>query len=187
MPEIGSLKKAMSHVATGGSDVGTGGMATKVTAACEAAGLGIGVVMADGGAPHIVGRVLRGEAVGTYFPPKAGEGRGRAARERWIGFAARPKGVLRVDDGARRAVAERGASLLPSGLTGVMGEFAVGALVEIAGSDGAAFARGLASYSSAELQRIKGCKASEIEARLGYRYADEAVHRDDLVLIEPSV
>lgn len=180
IPEIRSAKDALPHISAARSDVGVGGMATKVGAACEAAALGVPVVIADGAEPGIIRRILAGEALGTYFPPAP---RSRAARERWIGFAARPRGVLQVDAGAVQALTGRGASLLPSGLTGVQGEFAQGALVELHGPEGAAIARGLASYSSADLTRIKGKKAAEIESILGFRYADEVVHRDDMVLL----
>lgn len=188
IPEIRSLKEGLAHVRTvpvGGKGVavGTGGMATKLTAACEAASLGTSVVIADGAEERIVQRVLAGERLGTRFPPAGGAARSRAAREKWIGFAARPKGLLRVDAGARSAVQERGASLLPSGLVAVEGQFPAGSLVELIGPDGPPFARGLSSYSSADADRIRGLKASEIEGRLGYRYADEIVRRDDLVLI----
>lgn len=180
VPELRSLAQALGHVTAGNSDVGTGGMATKLKAACDAAAVGTPVIIAGGDQPDIVQRLLRGEQLGTYFPPAPSA---TAARKRWIGFSARPKGVLRVDDGARRALCTRGASLLPSGLLTVEGEFGVGALVELRGPDNQPFARGLSSYDSHDLARLCGKKAGQIEATLGYRYADEAVHRDDLVLI----
>lgn len=180
VPVIRSLDEALAYVSPDKSSVGTGGMEAKVTAASRAAALGIGVVIAGGDEPDVVQRVLTGEEIGTYFPPAAAA---HAARKKWIGFSARPKGTLRVDDGAKRAVCQRGASLLPSGLKAVEGEFTVGALVELAGPDGKAFARGLASYPSDDLARLCGLKASQIEGVLGYRYADEAVHRDDLVIL----
>lgn len=181
IPELSSFAQALSHVTAGKSDVGTGGMATKLKAACDAASVGTPVIIAGGDLPDIVQRLVRGEPLGTYFPPAPGA---TAARKRWIGFSARPKGVLRVDEGARRAVSTRGASLLPSGLTSVDGEFAVGALVELRGPDNHPFARGLASYDSHDLARLCGKKTGQIEPTLGYRYADEAVHRDDLVLLD---
>jgi len=180
VPIIRSLREGLALVAPTKSETGTGGMGTKIGAACQAASLGIGVVIADGGEPGVVRRLLSGERLGTHFPPVA---RSHAARRRWIGFAARPKGTLMVDDGARRAVVSRGASLLPGGISGVKGEFAVGALVELQVERGAPFARGLVSYASADINRIKGKKGSEIEGVLGFRYADEVIHRDDLVLL----
>jgi glutamate 5-kinase len=181
VPVIGSLAEALAHVAPDKSSVGTGGMQTKVEAACRAAALGIPTVIAGGDQPNIVQRLLAGEEIGTSFPAAKSS---KAARKRWIGFSARSKGVLRVDDGARRALTTRGASLLPSGLKAVEGEFGVGGLVELAGPDGEPFARGLVSYPSDDLLKIRGRKAAEIEPILGYRYCDEVVHRDDLVILE---
>lgn len=83
-----------------------------------------------------------------------------------------------------RAIAERGASLLPSGIRAVEGTFEAGAVVELAGPDGRVFARGLASYGAAEVAKIRGMKVSQIESALGCRYADEVVHRDDLALVD---
>ena len=183
VPEIHSLADGLALVRCETSGVGTGGMETKIRAACSAASLGIGVVIASGAEPDILQRLIRGEPLGTYFPPSSSS---HAARKRWIGFSARPKGVLFVDEGARRAIVSRGASLLPSGLSRVRGDFAPGALVEIAGPDNRPFARGLTSYASDDLHRIRGRKAAEISPILGFCYAEEVIHRDDLALIEVS-
>ena len=178
---IGSLAEGLTLVRAGVSGGGTGGMKTKIRAACAAAALGIEVVIAAGSEAGILGRIVRGEPVGTRF---LAVDAGHAARERWIGFSARPKGVLRVDDGAHRAITLRGASLLPSGLKDVQGEFDAGALVEVAGPDGEVFARGLSAYDSAELGRIRGRKTVEIAGVLGYCISEEVVHRDDLVVTD---
>lgn len=181
IPEIRSLADGLKLVRTDHTAVGTGGMDTKIRAACSAASLGIGVVIASGAEPNILSRLASGEPLGTYFPPAPSS---RAARKRWIGFSARPKGTLTIDEGARRAITSRGASLLPSGLMHVEGDFVPGALVEIAGPDGHPFARGLAAYSAEDLTRIRGKKAAEISTILGFCYSEEVIHRDDLALIE---
>lgn len=181
IPEIRSLADGLKLVRTDQTSVGTGGMETKIRAACAAASLGIGVVIASGTEPNVLSRLARGEPIGTYFPPAASS---RAARKRWIGFSARPKGTLTIDEGARRAITSRGASLLPSGLSLVQGDFAPGALVEIAGPDGRPFARGLTAYSAEDLARIRGRKVAEIATILGFCYADAVIHRDDLALID---
>lgn len=188
---IASLSEGLRHVRTSKSDVGTGGMATKIKAACTAASLGTRVVIADGGVPGIVGRIVAGEAIGTQFPVPA---RGRdvdgaaapmtAARKRWIGFSARPKGWLTLDDGARTALIQRGASLLAAGVRAVEGSFAPGALVELRDASGHAFARGLVNYGDEDVRAIAGKKTSQIAEVLGYHYSDEVVHRDDLVILE---
>ncbi|MBX5482836.1 MAG: glutamate 5-kinase [Myxococcaceae bacterium] len=162
------------------SGVGTGGMATKVRAAARVAELGIRAVICSGQRPHVLGQVLAGEEIGTLFEPKATP---RSARAAWIAHALRARGTVVVDEGARRAVVEQKKSLLPSGIRAVQGDFDKGDPVDLADEAGTVFARGLSAYDADELRRIAGRKSSEIEAVLGYRYLDEAVHRDDLALV----
>jgi glutamate 5-kinase len=159
---------------------GRGGMATKLRAARMAADAGIAAVIAPGREPDSVGRVLGGQPVGTLVVPPAGS---IGARRLWLLHGIHPAGRLYVDAGAARALADRGKSLLPSGVTAVDGEFRVGSAVEIVGPDGSVLARGLASYSSADIARILGKKSAEIEGVLGYKATDEVVHRDDLVRV----
>jgi glutamate 5-kinase len=185
VPEIRSLAEGLKLVRSERSAVGTGGMETKIRAACNAASLGIEVVIASGAEKNVLERIVGGEAIGTRFPAASAPS-AKAARKRWIGFSARPKGVLGVDEGAKNAIVGRGASLLPSGLSEVRGNFDAGALVDLAGPDGEVFARGLASYSSQELKHIRGKKTSEIAKELGYCYCEEVVHRDDLAVIESA-
>lgn len=187
VPEVRSLAEGLKLVRAEASAVGTGGMETKVRAAWRAAGLGIEVVIASGAEARAVERLVGGEAIGTRFPA-ADAPAARAARKKWIGFSARVSGSIVVDDGALRAITMRGASLLPSGLTDVRGKFDAGDLVEIVDSAGAAIARGLSGYASEDLARIKGRKTGEILGILGFCYAEEAVHRDDLVVLnrEPA-
>jgi glutamate 5-kinase len=124
--------------------------------------------------------VLQGEPVGTLFERRQSR---RNARTAWIAHALRPRGSLRVDEGARRAVLEAKKSLLPSGIRQVEGNFNQGDPVDLVDPSGAAFARGLAAYGADELRLIAGKKSAEIEALLGYHGLDEAVHRDDLAVL----
>ena len=160
--------------------VSVGGMSTKLEAAQKVTSSGIPMVIASGREPGRLARVLRGEPVGTYFAPRADR---LAARKRWIAFAAPPQGRLTVDAGARNALAERGKSLLPSGVIGVEGEFHAGEVVSLSLADGKEFARGLTNYDAVELRKIRGAKTSALEALLGYKSFDEVVHRDNLVLL----
>ncbi|HXH84761.1 MAG TPA: glutamate 5-kinase, partial [Candidatus Tectomicrobia bacterium] len=158
-----------------------GGMATKLQAARKAAAAGVPLVIASGRGPGVLVPILRGEPVGTYFMPRADR---LAARKRWIAFAAPPQGRLAVDDGAVRALTQGGKSLLPSGLVSVEGEFPAGAVVAVTrAEDGKEFARGLVNFDADELRRLRGAKTREIEQRLGYRSFDEAIHRDNLVIL----
>jgi glutamate 5-kinase len=163
-----------------GSSVGTGGMATKLRAAQRVMELGVRCVIAAGQRPGTLTRVFEGEREGTLFEPQAGR---RDARTAWIAHALKAKGTLVVDAGARAAVIERKKSLLPSGVREVKGNFAHGDPVDLSGEDGEVFARGLAAYGADELRRIAGKKTTQIEAALGYRGLDEAVHRDDLAML----
>ncbi|HUT55557.1 MAG TPA: glutamate 5-kinase [bacterium] len=161
------------------SGVGSGGMATKIEAARTAARRGVPTVIANAKTPSIIARIVKGEEMGTLFVP---EGRPLKEKKYWMAFAGEAKGRVTVDDGARRALEERGKSLLPSGVTEVSGEFVKGDVVEVADANGREIARGLTQYSGDDLARIKGRKSSEIAAVLGEKLYDEVIHRDDLVL-----
>jgi glutamate 5-kinase len=157
-----------------------GGMGTKLDAAQKAAASGIPMVIASGLEPGTLPRLLKGEPLGTYFYPRDDR---LAARKRWIAFAVPPQGRLTVDAGAKKALTERGKSLLPSGLVGVAGDFRAGEVVALALADGPEFARGLVNYDADELRKIRGVSTAEIERALGYKGMDEVVHRDNLVVL----
>ena len=162
------------------ASVSVGGMSTKLQAAQKAGASGIPMVIASGREPGTLSRVLKGEPVGTYFQPRDDR---LAARKRWIAFAVPPQGRLTVDAGAKKALTERGKSLLPSGLVAVDGQFRVGEVVALTELDGQEFARGLVNYDADELRRIRGAKTADIERTLGYKGVDEVVHRDNLVIL----
>jgi glutamate 5-kinase len=160
--------------------VSIGGMATKLEAAQKAGSSGIPMVIASGREPGTLGRLLKGEPLGTHFVPRDDR---LAARKRWIAFAVPPQGRLTVDAGARKALTEKGKSLLPSGVVGVDGEFRAGEVVALAEPDGLEFARGLVNYDAGEVRRIRGAKSAEIEKTLGYKGLAEVIHRDNLVVL----
>ena len=160
--------------------VSVGGMSTKLQAAQKANASGIPMVIASGREPGVLQRVLRGEDVGTYFQPRDDR---LAARKRWIAFAVPPQGRLVVDAGAKKALTERGKSLLPSGLVEVEGQFQAGEVVALAEFEGQEFARGLVNYDAEELRKIRGAKTRDIEKALGYKGFDEVIHRDNLVVL----
>jgi glutamate 5-kinase len=181
MNQVDTVTPELLALAGGsGSTVGTGGMATKVRAAARVAERGIGCVITSGAVPGRLRAVLQGEAVGTFFMPSETR---RSARMGWIAHALRPKGRLTVDAGAREAIVNGKRSLLPSGVKQVEGDFGRGDPVDLVDAQGTVFARGLSAYEGSELRRIAGRKSSDIESILGYRYIDEAVHRDDLAVL----
>jgi len=157
---------ALDDVAFGdASQLGRGGMKSKVVAAHMASEAGIPTVIAEGTGPDVLGPILAGEPRGTRFH---GGDRELSAYKLWLRFAKEPVGALHVDDGARRAVVDDGRSLLAVGVTSCEGRFDAGDAVELVGPDGVAFARGVA-----------GASASEIAERSP---GHEAVHRDRLVV-----
>jgi len=186
IPVVERIEEARIYVyASQSSGVGTGGMSTKLDAAAIAVESGVPAHLTRGPTdevPDPIARVLAGDPVGTRFAAPGGAA--RKSRKSWIAHAARAQGTIHVDAGAARAVRERGASLLPSGVTGVEGRFEPGAPVDIRDANGKRIARGLASYGSAEILRIKGQKSEAILPLLGYCSADEVVHRDDLLILE---
>jgi glutamate 5-kinase len=154
------------------SGIGSGGMSSKVEAARIATASGVHVVIANARGEGILRSILDGEQVGTHFPPQKTRG---SSRKLWIRFAQAPRGVIHVDAGARTALIERGKSLLPAGVLGASGTFAVGDAVEVAGPGGAVFAKGLVNYASEEISAVAGRSIRD-----GGR---EVIHRDSLVLL----
>lgn len=163
-----------------GSIVGTGGMYSKILAAKRAVNHGIVVHIVSGRQDGVIGSIIEGKPFGTVFKPKAQR---LSSRKGWIAYGSRAKGSLMIDDGAVSALIERGKSLLPSGIVGVEGEFDTGDAVYCTDVHGNRIAKGLTNYSSLEIERIKGKKSSQIEEILGYKYSEEVIHRDNLVLL----
>jgi glutamate 5-kinase len=155
-------------------------MVSKVDAARVAARFGVPTVVAPGREPQVIRRVLEGEPIGTAFVDRRVA---LTSRKHWIAYALKPAGSLVVDEGAKRALTSQNRSLLPSGIQEVRGRFQLGEAVSVVGPDGVEFARGLSGYAADEVERIRGRKTAEIEGVLGYKYFDEVIHRDDLVLL----
>ena len=162
-----------------GSKFGTGGMRTKITAAQMATKNGTHLIIANGANPRNIVRAAQGCEVGTLF--LAGKNRINS-RKYWLAYSAAGKGSVAIDAGAAKALKE-GKSLLAVGIREVAGEFERGETLAIKDASDQALARGITNYSSAELALIKGRKSEEIEAVLGYKYEDEALHIDNIALI----
>jgi glutamate 5-kinase len=182
LADLPKVTAEIERVAGGaGTLQSTGGMATKVRAAKRLAAQGVVTALLSGRRRGALQSLLAGEAVGTVF---AAEAERLTSRKGWLAAAAKGKGIILVDAGAKRALVEGGKSLLPSGVKAVEGAFGVGDPVDVAVDPARPFARGLAGYGADEVRRIAGLKTSEIERALGYKYLDEVVHRDDMVLLD---
>jgi glutamate 5-kinase len=182
IPLISDLKLSKGNfMGESRSFYGTGGIASKISAAEKAAAAGIPTLIANGMEPGMIHRVFDPrEEVGTLVLPDENR---LASRKHWIAYNLKPSGEIVVDQGAYEAVVKRGKSLLPSGLREVKGTFGVGECVRCLDLQGREFARGLVNYSAQELNQIKGLHTSGIEKVLGYKAYDEIIHRDDLVLL----
>jgi glutamate 5-kinase len=179
IPEVPRITPEIEAVAGGSaSDVGSGGMATKVLAAKIAVAAGCHLCIAAGREAHPLRRIESGARC-TWFVADASP---VTVRKQWIAGMLKPAGELVVDAGAARALRE-GRSLLPAGVTQVRGRFDRGDAVAVLDAGGVEIARGLAAYSSADAECIRGRRSSDLEKLLGFRGRDEMIHRDDLVLV----
>ncbi|MDF1576995.1 MAG: glutamate 5-kinase [Desulfurivibrionaceae bacterium] len=162
------------------SALGTGGMQSKIRAAKMVATGGGSSFIGPGRHPEVLDLLFAGEPIGTFFLPKPEK---MQSRKHWIAYTLKPKGELVLDRGACRALVENGKSLLPSGIVEVRGCFGVGVPVHCLDETGRAVAAGLVNYNSADLDKLKGARTGEIEARLGFKDSDEVIHRDNLVIL----
>ena len=179
IPEIRQITPEIESMAgASASDVGSGGMTTKVMAAKIAVSAGCNMCIAAGHHTFPVSRIESGARC-TWFVANASP---IAARKQWIAGTLRPAGAVTIDAGALRALLE-GKSLLPAGVIASRGRFERGDTVSVLSVDGIEIARGISAYSDMDAGRIMGRKSSEIEGILGFRGRHEMIHRDNLVLI----
>ncbi len=173
-PELEAIAEITS------SRYGTGGMYSKLMAAKRAMDYGITTNIINGNIRGLISKIINGQRCGTEFIPK---GKRYSGKKGWIAFGVKAKGSIVIDDGAKDAIVKRGKSLLPTGIVSVEGKFSSGDAVYCLDRDGQRIAKGLTNYSSDEIEKIKGLRSSEIEKNLGYKYSDEVIHRDNLVLL----
>lgn len=159
-----------------GSNRGSGGMASKLSAARMASWAGVRAVIGKASRPDVLVDAVAGRPVGTTFLPST---RAVSARKLWIGFATNVEGSLVVDDGARRALVERGTSLLPAGVTAVEGGFDQGEVVAVRSTDGTVIARGIVLCDSDTVRAVMGHRTSDLPGNV----AHEVIHRDDLLVL----
>jgi glutamate 5-kinase len=175
-----SIKKIAGDIP---GPLGTGGMLSKVDAARKVTSAGVPMVIANGDKSDILLKLFSGKELGTFFVPKEKK---LKSRKCWIAFTLQPKGAIIIDDGAARAIVNRGKSLLPSGIVRVEGEFSIGAPVEFKNDDNKKLGTGLVNYSSIDIRKIMGLKSSQIKKRLGYKPYDYVIHRDNLAITDES-
>ena len=180
IPEVTRIDADIEAMAAGSSsDLGSGGMRTKIAAGKIMMSAGGKMVIVKGNVDHPL-RQLDYEGPCTWFLPQSTPAQ---ARKNWLRQHLNPVGELMVDAGAEKALA-RGSSLLAVGVTGVQGEFKKGACVRIISADGRDIGRGLCNYPAHEAKKILGKHSEELAEFLGYEGSEEMIHRNDLALLD---
>ncbi|HTV10584.1 MAG TPA: glutamate 5-kinase [Acidimicrobiales bacterium] len=175
--EVVEVDQVLALAGGAGTERGSGGMASKLAAAKIAAWSGVRVVIASAERPQVLQDAVAGAAgVGTLVKPRQAR---LPARKLWIAFALAPAGTVVVDAGAKKALIEKGVSLLPAGVTEVQGDFLADEAVEVVGPDGKVFAKGLVRQSAKALSGCMGLRTSQLPPDI----APEVVHRDDMVIL----
>ena len=178
---VASIDKAIKEMSLDKKSCsGTGGMVTKIEAVEFCTNSGIECFIANGKKKSILADVLERKGLYSYFSPKKNKVN---AKKRWISFGSKIKGKVLVDSGAEKALIEKQKSLLPVGVIDVKGKFTVGDTISICSQSGKEFARGLTSYSSAEILKIKGAKTERVKQILDVVEHEEIVHRDNLAIL----
>jgi len=182
IPVVEKIDERIEEIAGGaGSSQGTGGMATKIEAARLATSSGVSVIIAHGLEPNVILRAATGKRTGTFFVARDSK---LESRQRWLLSGLCSMGKLILDKGAVTALLKKNKSLLPAGIVKVEGDFNRGDVIDFYDTDKNPLGSGITNYSSADLQKIKGTQSSKIAGILGYEYGDEAVHRNNLVLLQ---
>ncbi|HOK07217.1 MAG TPA: glutamate 5-kinase [Syntrophales bacterium] len=184
IPLVRHISDDIEAVATSeATDVGTGGMRSKVLAAKKVVAFGIPYIIASGKDPCILKDLFAGKEKGTLFLPMAEH---LTSRKHWIAYTLRSRGKIILDEGAKKALIEQGKSLLPSGIVGVEGDFGVGDPVLCVDTEGNILAKGIVNYGAAECRKIMGLKSSKIAQVLGYKDYDEVIHRDNMAVAKKT-
>ena len=170
--------KILDRAGGTGSEVGTGGMLSKIRAAEIIIRFGEKMVIANARTKNIVNRILNGEKIGTIF---VGKNKPLTGKKRWL-VLRKPAGSVVLDKGAVNAIRVGKKSLLATGIHGIDGAFEMGDIVEMTADDGSRVGKGIVNYNSEELKQILGKKSPEIKKILGAHYYDEVINRDELIV-----
>lgn len=158
---------------------GRGGMKTKLEAAKLAVRSGGFAMIANGKQPEIISRIFKGEELGTIFMPVEH----LSSKKRWIGYATNINGILKINSGAKKALIEKEASLLPVGVVEIKNRFNQGDVVSILDENNNEIAKGMVNYSSTDCRKIIGKHSDEIESILGHKNYDALLTRDNIVIL----
>ncbi len=176
--KVDKVTSKIEKLATGASLGGRGGMITKLNAAKVVTSSGLYAKIVNGTTPGIIKKIFD-ENIGTTFYPN----QNLSHKKRWIAYATNIMGTLKVNDGAKDAIVEKQKSLLSIGIVEVKGEFKRGEIISLVDCNDNEFARGITSYDSKDIEKIKGLHSDKICEILGYKFDDDVVIKDNLVVI----
>lgn len=176
--KIEDIRK-FSGTAKGKSDVGRGGMKSKLSASHLASLAGVNTVIASGIKPNVLSAILKDpKSTGTFIPGQ----KKISSKRRWIGLSAGFSGIVVINAGAQEALQKKGGSLLPAGVVQIQGEFKKGAVVKVQNESGEEVARGLVAVDSETAAAIIGKRSSEIKKIFPDRKIEDFIHRDNMVV-----
>lgn len=161
------------------TNVGTGGMETKIDAALSSISSGVNMIICNSNRICDLEKIVKGEEIGTLFV----KGNAVSRREHWIIFKSNAQGSITVDSGLEKALDNKKVSILPKGIKNVSGEFLAGSVINVINQDGVILAKGITNYSSAEIKMIIGISSDKILDKLGYEGKRQIIHANDLVLL----
>lgn len=156
---------------------GFGGMVTKINAGRITSASGIPMVIVNGKEKEVLAKIMEGEQLGTIFLPS----KKMAGKDHWLLFTSTSQGKISVDSGAFKAIVEKGASLLPSGITKIDGDFEVGDTVSLIDEKKIEFAKGIVNFKREDAKKIMGRQTKEIEEILGRREYKEVIYSGNIV------
>jgi len=181
--QVDSINEDIEKLAGGiGSAYGSGGMATKMKAAKVCAFSGIGMVIANSREPDVLRKIISGEDIGTFFVPQTSK-KVRGVKK-WIAFGILTKGSIVIDRGAEDAIVNKGRSILPVGVIEVNGRFSRGDTLKVYSLDSKLIAKGISSFSSEDINKVKGKNKKQILEEMGSSMCCEIIHRDNLVVFD---
>ena len=175
---VEKITPKIEKMATGATQGGRGGMITKLIGAKVATTSGVWAKIVNGKIPNIIAKIFD-DNIGTTFAPC----QNMSHKQRWIAYATNIMGEIKVNKGAYDAIIKNQKSLLPVGIIDVKGEFKKGEIISVVDENNIEFARGITNYNSSDIEKIKGARSGEIENILGYKYDDDVVIKDNLVLV----
>ena len=174
--------KSLDNSATGtNSEIGTGGMTTKILAARRAALSGTHTIIASGKRNNVLEDLSRDENIGTFLQSREVK---LVARKKWLADNLKSNGKIFIDDGAEKALIQKGKSLLVAGVTKVTGTFDRGEVIQCVNESGEEILKGIVNYNSKEVKKIIGLSSDKIEAVLGYVNESSLIHRNNMIIIQ---